>query len=265
MSRAARHVLKGSMWVVGGAVAISTTSHPAFGTSLVQSASFLLPMLLCSATVFFWTRRWMAAWCVSRSLHGLPSTNRMPVTCLIGFLEDMSICAHPCSHPLCLSSAGEVKARCGTSFYKNVMYPFVKMYDPEDSHNLSIWVCGAPVLTHILRALPTSSTFNPFHIQVVVQHHPRIAALLCSLCSIGGAPPVFHAIFSAWLSTIPSTGGIVRSRPLWQLCRWRDSQKQRCCIYSSLSHSLLLSLARSLPRAHAHMLPQTQHTPTNAN
>ena len=37
-------------------------------------------------------------------------------------------------------SAGEVKARCGTSFYKNVCYPFVKMYDPEDSHNLSIWV-----------------------------------------------------------------------------------------------------------------------------
>ena len=36
--------------------------------------------------------------------------------------------------------AGEVKARCGTSFYKNVCYPFVKMYDPEDSHNLSIKV-----------------------------------------------------------------------------------------------------------------------------
>lgn len=44
---------------------------------------------------------------------------------------------------LCVSAAGEVKARCGTSFYKNVMYPFVKMYDPEDSHNLSIWVRGA--------------------------------------------------------------------------------------------------------------------------
>jgi hypothetical protein len=40
--------------------------------------------------------------------------------------------------------AGEVKARCGTSFYKNVCYPFVKMYDPEDSHNLSIKVsCAA--------------------------------------------------------------------------------------------------------------------------
>ncbi len=40
--------------------------------------------------------------------------------------------------------AGEVKARCGTSFYKNVCYPFVKMYDPEDSHNLSIKVTLLP-------------------------------------------------------------------------------------------------------------------------
>ena len=31
MSRAALHLLKGSCWVVGGCVAVSTTSHPAFG------------------------------------------------------------------------------------------------------------------------------------------------------------------------------------------------------------------------------------------
>jgi hypothetical protein len=36
--------------------------------------------------------------------------------------------------------AGEVKARCGTSFYKNCVYPFVQMYDPEESHNLAIKV-----------------------------------------------------------------------------------------------------------------------------
>merc|ERR1712216_98215 len=39
------------------------------------------------------------------------------------------------SHP----AFGEVKARCGTSFYKNVLYPLVSMYDAEEAHKLSIW------------------------------------------------------------------------------------------------------------------------------
>ena len=42
------------------------------------------------------------------------------------------------------SVVGEVKARCGTSFYKNVLYPFVSMYDAEEAHKLSIWVCFCP-------------------------------------------------------------------------------------------------------------------------
>ena len=31
MARVAKHIFKGSFWVVGGVAAISTTSHPAFG------------------------------------------------------------------------------------------------------------------------------------------------------------------------------------------------------------------------------------------
>ena len=51
VARAAVHLLKGSCWVVGGVVAISTTSHPAFGASCSLCA--LLDQLSgCSATVF---------------------------------------------------------------------------------------------------------------------------------------------------------------------------------------------------------------------
>ena len=35
--------------------------------------------------------------------------------------------------------AGEVKARCGTVLYKNVLYPAISLYDAEEAHKLSIW------------------------------------------------------------------------------------------------------------------------------
>jgi hypothetical protein len=42
--------------------------------------------------------------------------------------------------------AGEVKARCGTVLYKNVLYPAISLYDAEEAHKLSIWVRVAMAL-----------------------------------------------------------------------------------------------------------------------
>ena len=193
-----------------------------------------------------------------------PQTACQRITCLIGFLEDISMCAHPCSHPLCLSSAGEVKARCGTSFYKNVLYPFVKMYDPEDSHNLSIWVCGAPVLTHLLHASPTSSTFNPFHIQVVVQHHPRIATPVQRLLDRGARPrfPMqFLVLDSTRFRQQAASSGLVP----YDNCADHEILKSKGAVFTprSLARSCSLLLAPFLARMHTcsykrDILPQTR-------